>query len=255
MGGSLLFFPFFGLFSSSESDDAEESDEEDPTRRLAFELMPRRAENGQFQAESMNIRSLRWAQSARGVDPSTISQNLEDVFATMLPGMEIPAVTERQSRIIRGEVTIAGEGMAAWKFAAAKRIKFAGWDESTKFGDAVFACTFVIVNADSTEEEICLRGLSLIPEGGTSEALLKHIEERHLAHARARLTSWRDWTEKKYGKGKWAEWGGPSPDNIGLHRLAEDTVLMSDTCNGARKTKRLLAQAIMARIHRVWLHH
>ena len=185
----------------------------------------------------MAIRALRWAQSARGVDPSTISQNIEDVFALLMPDVEIPATTVRQNRIIRGEVTVAGEAMAAWKFAKARRIKFAGWDESTKFGDAVFACTFVIENFDGTEEEVCLRGLSLIPDGTTSAAILKHIEERHFAHARDRLTSWRRWTERTYpGIGKWEEWGGPSPDSIGLHRLAEDTVLMTDTCNGARCT-------------------
>ena len=225
----------------------ETDDESDPTRRLPFELMPRRAEDGKFQAEGMEIRGLRWAQLGRGVDPATVSENIADVFALL--GMDIPGCTDRQGRMLRGEVTIAGECIAAWKFAKAKRIKFAaGWDESTKFGDAVFACTFVIENFDGTEEETCLRGLSLIPDGTTSEAIRAHIEERHLAHARARLVSWRAWTEKKYGAGKWEEWGGPSPDSIGLHRLAEDTVLMTDTCNGARCTKRLLANSIMQRV-------
>jgi hypothetical protein len=38
------------------------------------------------------------------------------------------------------------------------------------------------------------------------------------------------------------------PENIGLHRLSDDTVLMTDTCNGARCTKRLLAEVIMQAI-------
>ena len=47
------------------------------------------------------------------------------------------------------------------------------------------------------------------------------------------------------GVGSWATAGGPSPENIGLHRLAEETVLNTDTCNGARCTRRMLAEAIM----------
>lgn len=51
--------------------------------------------------------------------------------------------------------------------------------------------------------------------------------------------------EKLHGEGSWAAAGGPSPDSIGLHRLAEDTVLMTDTCNAARCTRRLLGDAIL----------
>lgn len=55
--------------------------------------------------------------------------------------------------------------------------------------------------------------------------------------------------EKVNRAGSWAAAGGPSrPTNIGLHRLNEDTVLMTDTCNGARCTKRLLMEAVMETI-------
>ena len=47
------------------------------------------------------------------------------------------------------------------------------------------------------------------------------------------------------GAGSWAAAGGPPLENTGLHRLSEDTVLMSDTCNAARCTKRLDGEAIM----------
>merc|ERR1712086_1240202 len=42
--------------------------------------------------------------------------------------------------------------------------------------------------------------------------------------------------------------GGPAPENIGLHRLCEDTVLMTDTCNGARCTRRMVAAAAMVAV-------
>ena len=149
---------------------------------------------------------------------------------------------------MRGEVTLAGEAMAAFKFAKCKRVLCFGWDESTKFGNAVFSCSFQVEHFDGTREDLCLRGLSIMPEGGTSKAVLKHIETRILAYSRAILAKWVEVHEKQHGLGSWAAAGGPSPENIGLHRLCEDTVLMTDTCNGARCTKRLLTESIVQAI-------
>ena len=115
--------------SSEESD--EEEDAEDPTRWLPFALVPRRDERGRWQAESPELRSARMAQLARGVTPSAVTANMEDIISLLAPGVELPAPCERSMRQLRGEVTISSEAMAAWKFAKAKRILFAGWDEST----------------------------------------------------------------------------------------------------------------------------
>eukprot|EP00966_Prymnesium_polylepis_P163480 3778736-Prymnesium_polylepis.1 len=49
-----------------------------------------------------------------------------------------------------------------------------------------------------------------------------------------------------HGAGSWAAAGGPSPESIGLHRLSEQTLLLTDTCNAARAAKRLVAEAAMA---------
>ena len=206
---------------------------------------PRRDDRGRWQAESVELRALRWAQLARGVAPSTIAANLSDVFALLAPDVQLVSCCPRVTTLMRGEVTLAGEAMAAWKFASCNRVQFAGWDESTKFGDSVFACTFEIELRDGTVEQCCLRGLSMLCEGGTSAAILRHIEQRVFAYSRGILAAWKQAHEQAHGADSWVAAGGPSPENIGLHRLAEDTVLMSDTCNGARCTKRLLAAAVM----------
>jgi hypothetical protein len=70
----------------------------------------------------------------------------------------------------------------------------------------------------------------------------QEIEEKLFAHARRRLTLWKKEHERMYGEGSWEKAEMPPPDNIGLHRLSENAVLMSDTCNAARATKRLLAE-------------
>jgi hypothetical protein len=233
--------------SGAESDS--ESDAGGPARRLLFDLTPRRDEaTGRFQAESPELHGVRLAQLARGVAPSTIAMNVQDVLELVAPGAEVPGTCAMQTRLLRTEVTVCSQAMAAFKFAKAVRIMSFGWDESTKFGDGVLSCNAQVKNADGTIEDICLRGLSILPAGGTSAAVLEHIETRIFAHSRRLLTEWKADFEKANGAGSWAAAGGPSPDNIGLHRLAEDTVLSTDTCNGARCTRRMLAEAVMARV-------
>ena len=231
----------------TEEETEVEEDEEMTPCKLPFELVPRRNEDtGRFQAEADEVRALRWAQLARGVAQSTVAHNLADIFSLL--GEDLPAVDPSTSKRMRTEVTLAGEAMAAWKFAACKRVLAFGWDESTKFGDGVFSCNAQVEHYDGTIEDICLRGLSILPSGGTSKALLEHIEQRIFAYSRKLLTRWMWDYEEEHGAGSWARAGGPDPENIGLHRLAEDTVLMTDTCNGARCTKRLLAETIMQTI-------
>jgi hypothetical protein len=100
--------------------DLEEDEDElnEITRRLPFELLPRRDEAGRFQAEAPEVRAVRWAQLARGVAQSTVSHNIADIIALLIPGLQLPAVDESTSKRMRAEVTLAGEAMAAWKFAA-----------------------------------------------------------------------------------------------------------------------------------------
>ena len=56
--------------------------------------------------------------------------------------------------------------MAAYKFASAKRVVSFGWDESTKYGDAIFTCNFQLEFTDGSIEDVCLRGLALHPAVG-----------------------------------------------------------------------------------------
>eukprot|EP00966_Prymnesium_polylepis_P125583 2903431-Prymnesium_polylepis.2 len=158
-----------------------------------------------------------------------------------MPGAKTASPCTRSSQIQRGEVTLSGEAMAAWKFAKSKRVMTVGWDESTKFTNAVFAIYCQLEMFDGSIEEVCLRGMTILPDGGTSAAILAHIEQRIFAYSRAVLTYWKEEYEKENGPGSWAAAGGADPENIGLHRLCEDTVLMSDTCHGARCTKRMCA--------------
>lgn len=238
--------------SAGDDDDEWESDTDDspppPSIAEALELLPRRDEKGRWQAEGDPLHAMRLAQLARGVPSSVTAANIQDVLDVVAPGLEVPATCDRQSQLLRGEVTLTGEAMAAYKFAACKRVISFGWDESTKFGNSVFSCNFQLEMYDATVIDVCPRGLSILPDGGTSKALAEHIEKRILSYSRRILSDWLAAYDVANGAGSWAAAGHPSPANIGLHRLCDDTTLVTDTCNGARCTRRLVQAAVLTAI-------
>ena len=59
-----------------EEEEEEEEEDEEAAVALPFDVLPRRDEMGRFQAESVEVRSLRYAQVGRGVAPSTVSHNI-----------------------------------------------------------------------------------------------------------------------------------------------------------------------------------
>eukprot|EP00966_Prymnesium_polylepis_P198804 4607405-Prymnesium_polylepis.1 len=159
------------------AEDEEDHDQPMPTRALNFEVRPRRDERGRWQAEDEDLHACRLAQLGRGVAPSTVAANVQDIIDLIMPGAKIASPCTRSSQIQRGEVTLSGEAMAAAKFAASKRVMTVGWDESTKFTNSVFVIYCQLEMFDGSIEEVCLRGLTILPSGGTSKAILSHIEE------------------------------------------------------------------------------
>ena len=118
-------------------------------------------------------------------------------------------------------------------------------DESTKFGLGLLSSNTQIETHDGKTVDVVMRGATLTA-GGTAEAIAWSIDKNIFSHARRLLEGWRSEHESKHGAGSWAAAGGPAPGSIGLNRLTENTLLMSDTCNAARKCKRLLAEAAYA---------
>ena len=203
----------------------------------------RRDEDGRFRADPWQHRVLEWAQLARGVAPSTINRNISEVLTLFASAEVVPLACERQMRKLRGEVTIAGEMIAALRVALCTRIISFGFDESTKFGLCLLSTNTQIEPHDArgTSVDVVMRGITLTT-GSTAEALAKDINDKLFQHARRLLTIWKEEHDRMFGEGSWARADMPSSDNIGIHRLSDNAVLMSDTCNAARATKRLLAE-------------
>ena len=219
------------------AEESEESEEEQEHKSA------RRGNNGRFQAEPWQQRVLKYAQIGRGVAPSTISANITEVLTIYAAEAVVPQPCVRQMKKLRTEVAIAGEMIAALRVALAIRIISFGFDESTKWGLGLLSTNTQIEphDAPGTSVDVVMRGATLTA-GGTAEHISKEIEVKLFQHARRLLTLWKEEHEGKYGEGSWEKAEMPSPDNIGLHRLSENAVIMSDTCNAARATKRLLAE-------------
>ena len=113
---------------SDEESDEDESDGEEP------QPSGRRDARGRFAALPDDIRVLIWAQLSRRVAPSAINANISDAIGVLSPEDQVRLPCERSINLMRGELTIASEAIAAFRVAMSKRIKSFGWDESTKFG-------------------------------------------------------------------------------------------------------------------------
>ena len=223
---------------TSEESDEEEGSSEKPARA-------QRDARGRFQAMPYKTRILIWAELSRRVAPSAVAANIVDVLLSYAPEVDAVLPCEREIKKMRGELTIASEAIASFRVALSKRIISFGFDESTKFGLSLLSTNTQIETQDGKTVDVVMRGATLTA-GGTASALAWLIERKIFTHARTLLKGWKEQHESQHGSGSWAAAGGPDPESIGIHRLTDDTLVMSDTCNAARATKRLIEEAAVA---------
>ena len=233
------------LEEESEEEPEEELEEGRELKRKSTGRL--RDSNGRLRAIGYKTRVLIWAQLARRVAPTTVAANIWDAIRTYAPELDEVLPCERQVQKMRGELTLAGEAIAAFRIALARRIISFGFDESTKYGLGVLSnnVQFEPHDAPGTSEDIVPRGACLIA-GGKATEVAAAIKTKIFEHGRKLLQRWKEVHEKRFGVGSWAEAGGPDPDSLGLHRLTEHTTIVSDTCNAARAAKRILSEMALA---------
>ena len=225
-------------------DDGETEEEE---QMVPIWTCPRREENGRFKADDWRLRPIIYGELARRTPTVAVGANIADVLQLYAPDVQFAQPTERQIRLMRIELTIAGECMAHFQVGNAIRIISFGFDESTKYGLGLLSTNTQIepYGAPGTSIDVVQRGATLTA-GGTAEAIAASIDTNIFSHGRHRLAGWKELHQKKFGAGSWRRAGAPEPNNLGMHRLSENTVLMSDTCSTAEKTKRIVAEACEA---------
>lgn len=181
-------------------------------------------------------------QHANGTPPSCIGRNIVSIVKKAAPWLNPVQPTVREIRQMGFELTTLEETLSARKCAAAYKVRLLGFDETTDRQEPVLTSNVQIqVDKDGPAEDLVLKAAYLSTKGGTSEAVVSEIEEKCFARLRELLVLWRKHHQRLFAE---APWTGPDPQLCSLHRLAGGGGLMSDTCNAARKVKKLLRDLI-----------
>ena len=87
----------------------------------------------------------------------------------------------------RATLGLAGETIAAFRFAAATRVLSFGYDESTKLHVGVLSTNAQLEMSDGTVVDVLLRGVAVIP-GGTAAQVVEALQTKFIGRARHLLT-------------------------------------------------------------------
>lgn len=181
-------------------------------------------------------------QHANGTPPSAIGKNIVSIVLKAAPWLRPVQPTVREIRQMGFELTTLEESLSARRCAAAFKVRLLGFDETTDLQQPVLTSNVQIQDtADGEVSDLVLKAAYLTTRGGTSQAIAQQIEDFCFARLRDLLRLWKAYHARMYPH---ILWTGPDPELCSLHRLAGGGALMSDTCNAARKTKRLLCELI-----------
>lgn len=181
-------------------------------------------------------------QHANGTPASAIGHNIVSVVKKAAPWLNPVQPTVREIRQMGFELTTLEEALSARRCASAFKVRLLGFDETTDLHQPVLTSNVQIQDTpDGQVQDLVLKAAYLATQGATSEAVAHEIEEMCFARLRGLLVSWHAHHQRMFPD---LSWTGPDVQLCSLHRLAGGGALMSDTCNAARKTKRLLAEFI-----------
>lgn len=181
-------------------------------------------------------------QHSNGTPPSAIGQNIVSIVRKAAPWLRPVQPTTREIRQMGFELTILEEALSARRCASAFKVRLMGFDETTDLQAPVLTSNVQIQDTEGGNVyDLVLKAAFLEIRGATSEAIAEQIEELCFARLRDLLLMWKKYHQRLFPND---DWTGPNPQMCSLHRLAGGGAVMSDTCNAARKTKRLLVALI-----------
>lgn len=181
-------------------------------------------------------------QHANGTPPSAIGQNIISIVKKAAPWLKPVQPTVREIRQMGFELATLEETLSARRCASAFKVRLLGFDETTDLHQPVITSNVQIQDTEGGEvNDLVLKAAYLATKGATSQALVEQIEENCFTRLRDLLVMWQKRHQIMFPN---VPWTGPDPQLCSLHRLAGGGAVMSDTCNAARKTKRLLVDLI-----------
>ena len=128
--------------------------------QLPFNIQARNHTGGRFSAYPWQGVVAIMAQLARCTPPSAVAPNLCDAAHLLAPGMPFREPSLDFVMKTRATLGLAGETIAAFRFAAATRVLSFGYDESTKLHVGVLSTNAQLDMSDGTVVDVLLRGVA-----------------------------------------------------------------------------------------------
>mmetsp|Transcript_84439 Transcript_84439/g.168619 ORF Transcript_84439/g.168619 Transcript_84439/m.168619 type:complete len:247 (-) Transcript_84439:353-1093(-) len=172
---------------------------------------------------------------------SAIGMAIVAVVTRTAPWLKPTAPTVETVRSCRFELRYVEEASSARRVAGAYKVRGIGFDETTKLGEGALTSNVTIEPTEGAPLEDVIMRAAYCPLGGTSEKVVSSINLKCFARLRDMLRRWECKFYEMYPEDTWT---GPDPSRLGLHQLGGGGAIQSDTCNGARCAKRLLAELV-----------
>ena len=194
------------------------------------------------------LRVMGMQQLAHGTPPSAAVNNLISDAAVLVPFLKVKGVTLKWMRTLRREMAIVTEALGAYRIGRAAEVKQMGSDATTRGLIPLMTVGMVLdfLNSDGSKSRVAITSRAgYCTPGETAEIELEAVEEGALLNGARFLERWRAVIAKMYpGQAH----SIPDPKKVGLHRLGDGCLLITDTCNGALKFRQLLIELVARRV-------
>lgn len=161
------------------------------------------------------------------------------------PWLQPTAPTYETIKRYRFELRFLEEAIAGRRIAEAFRIRSIGFDETTKLGLSSLTSNVQIEPIEGAKFQDVICRAAYCPLGGTAELVVQSIQTKCFSRLQDFLRRWQAMFETMFPR---EAWSGPDPSKCSIHRLGGGGAIISDTCNTARKSRRLLAEEIAKQV-------
>lgn len=176
---------------------------------------------------------------------SAVGAIIVAIVSRTAPWLKPVGPTTATVRELRFELRLVEEALAGRRVASAHRIRQLGFDETTKFQDPSMVTSVLVEPHEGAKPEVVILRAAYSTGGGTSELLVKAMEEKCFERLRGFLRGWQATCKRMHPEHVWT---GPDPELCGLQRLGGGGAVQSDTCTPARCTKRLLVEEVARQV-------